>query len=138
MLEDIPQNVWGHSPECLRTFARMFGNIPQKITFPPFSVFPAFRSRSWILGFIYSRSSSLISKDCFGIFSVCFSLLFSLGVCIFQSPTLAPSFCPGPGLWFQFVFADPSSKFVFRGPSPQFVFTGAGPQFVFACSLFYS
>ena len=35
MFGDIPQNVWGHSPECLATFHGMFGDIPRNITFPP-------------------------------------------------------------------------------------------------------
>ena len=29
MFEDIPRNVWLHSPECLMTFPGMFSNIPQ-------------------------------------------------------------------------------------------------------------
>ena len=28
---DIPQNVWKHSPECLRSFPTMLGNIPRNI-----------------------------------------------------------------------------------------------------------
>ena len=28
MVEDILWNVWGHSPECLGTFPRMFIDIP--------------------------------------------------------------------------------------------------------------
>ena len=138
MFSGISRNAWGHSPECLKTFSRMFGDIPQNITFSPFPVFPAFLSCSCILGFINSRSSSLIPKNCLGIFSVCFLFSF-LWVFVFPSPQRwPPGPCPGPGLWLQSVFAGPSSTFVFRGPGPQFVFTGTGTQFVFACFLFYS
>ena len=31
IFEDIPRNVWRHSPECLRTFHGMFEDIPQNV-----------------------------------------------------------------------------------------------------------
>ena len=31
MFEDIPQNVWQHSPECLATFPWMSGDIPWNV-----------------------------------------------------------------------------------------------------------
>ena len=31
MFEDISRNVWGHFPECLRTFPRMFGDILRNV-----------------------------------------------------------------------------------------------------------
>ena len=44
IFDDIPQNVWQHSPEYLSTFIGMFVDIPQNITFPLFPAVPAFRS----------------------------------------------------------------------------------------------
>ena len=31
MFNDIPPNIWQHSPEYFRTFPRMFNNIPQNV-----------------------------------------------------------------------------------------------------------
>ena len=31
MFGDIPQNIWGDSPECLATFPRIFYDIPQNV-----------------------------------------------------------------------------------------------------------
>ena len=31
MFEDIPRNIWRHSPECLATFPEMFEDIPLNV-----------------------------------------------------------------------------------------------------------
>ena len=59
IIDDIPRNVWQHSPECLRTFTGMFGDIPRGITIPLFPAFPHSVPRFCIPGFKHSRGISM-------------------------------------------------------------------------------
>lgn len=67
MFGNIPQNIWGHSPGFSRICLRMFQGIPWYVwwhspvhNIPPFPAFPHLVPRSCILGFTHSQE--LIGK----------------------------------------------------------------------------
>ena len=45
MFDDIPRNVWRHSPECLATFPGMFEDIPWNVWrhYPEYNIPPILR-----------------------------------------------------------------------------------------------